>query len=305
MRDSAGKKDLESLDEIDIDSILSGSIGTSGKPDVPSAHEPLPSLYEDDIVDIESILQELNAVEETSSPDLTLSDTVDLLRLVEEDVSTETLGILIDPEEIIREPLPEQESAAPEEHTPVPTPLENTALELPTDEQLSFIEISTLLTQESEIMYIGPTPIPELPDSLPASSTRQFLTRPKHPLSYQQKRGLAYISGILIWMIFASHISLNVYRKHQVLMHPPIAPPPLAKITPAVPLKPKEPSKNDPAPVPPKTVSTTEAVSPPNGLEQKDGIENFEPLQCDLNMDSKTLREDLHKCLRSAKVIDN
>lgn len=321
MRDPAGKQDLGTLDEIDIDSILSESIGTSGKPEVPSAYEPLPSLFEDDVVDVESILQEINASEQGSAPDLTPTDTADLLKAVEDELAEiESTGIVIDPEEITHVPvivteaeIPEMAEASvdttleesPELTTEAPEePLVPTSSNEPSPS--SSIELSTLLKQESEIMYIGPTPIPEVPDSLPASSTRHFLTRPKHPWTNYQKRSVIYASGILIWFIFASHIGWKMHQKRQALLHPPIA-----KLIPPAPPKPKpaEPVKTT-LPTPPKEPekapeSNAEAVSTPHGLEQKDGMENFEPVQCNLSMDSKNLKEDLQQCLRSAKVIDN
>lgn len=55
---SSDEADL--LDEIDIDSILSQSIGTTGKLEVPSAMEELPSLIEEDFIDVQNLLESLN-----------------------------------------------------------------------------------------------------------------------------------------------------------------------------------------------------------------------------------------------------
>ena len=330
------------LDEIDIDAILNATIGSTGQPSVPSADEKLPSLFEEDVIDVEEFLKEMaekEMLESSVSSSESIMETIDtdalfnesqLDQLMAEESALGELAQANDLELLTSDEVDEVDEANEaltavsfEEHLPQADTIPET-LSLQHEEETS-IAIGNLLSQEATAIEVGGLPIPAVPDSLPFTATRQFSTYPKRHLSYLQKRSVFYALGILIWLASTSYISIKMYQRHiahknaallslskSKLNKPnkPTPKPPVPKKLPTVlptttslPITPPPPSPPPPAPAK-LSQPNQEAVSTPQDLNQKDGIENFDPVQCNLEMDSSSIREELEKCLRAAKVMN-
>ncbi len=304
---AAPKGNQAGLDEIDIDAILNASIGSTGRPSVPSANEKLPSLLEEDVIDVEEFLKEM-AEKEAAENSLASSDaameTIDTDSLFDES----QIDALIAEEQaalVHADPDPLMTNIVSLEPVLAVVEAEHNDEELPPR-----LVLSTLLSQEAIAIEVGNTPIPELPGSLPFTATRHFSTYPKRHLSYLQKRGIFYAVSILIWLSITLYSSHKIYQRYVAHKNP-------AKLNHSKPILKKTSLKKPPLPVAPLPLPVTqhptkpapivpkqEAVSTPQDLDQKDGIENFDPVQCNLDMDSLNIREELEKCLRAAKVMN-
>jgi hypothetical protein len=359
-------EDLESFDEIDIDSILNESIGTTGKPTVPSAFEPLPSLMDEDVVDIETLLAELNADAIESAPDpkeekalealfehhlaegeepkrASLPESMPVLEEIDVDFDL-TLPVLketvLSQEEEhslsapFLDPEPALDKEANNEHsieesalldtmysTEVasgteelePEPVLRDSLSEPISTRMG---LSQLLVHESEPPRLGTLPIPEIPQEISWKFKRSFWAK-LNPWRWTvlQQRAACYGLGIVLWLGLVGHMYYHTIQQQETAIESArlaeqrrrmqqIAAEKKARLLREKQLALLAANKPKAKVSSALTKPETKHGEVSGELEQKDGVEGFEPVQCNLLMDSKTLKEDLFRCLRMAKVID-
>ncbi|MES2208077.1 MAG: hypothetical protein V4525_14925 [Pseudomonadota bacterium] len=314
------------LDDIDIDAILNASIGSTGQPSVPSADEKLPSLFEEDVIDVEEFLKEMaekEALENSVSSSEDAMETIDTDALFNESQLDQLMAEEVELAAVTHD----AELLTPVEATEANEIVTAVSLEAPQADEIpetinllkedTSIALGKLLSQEATAIEVGGLPIPAVPAALSFTATRRFSTHPKRHLSYLQKQSIFYAVGILIWLASTSYISIKMYQRHSAFkqaaqlktvtskpIKPALKPLPPKKLPAVLPVTPPLPVTST-QPIPGKPGKPNqEAVSTPQDLDQKDGIENFDPVQCNLEMDSPNIREELEKCLRAAKVMN-